>query len=82
MIKIYGKNSCPSCFKAKNFCESRDLDYQYQQLGTDFTREEVLDWFPGAKTFPQIKIDDKNIGGYEQMVTYIETMNYQNINHK
>ena len=36
-------------------------------IGEDFTREEVLELFPGARTFPQIKIDDVNIGGYTEL---------------
>jgi len=79
MIEIYGKSSCPKCHQAKVFCETRNLSYTYKQLDKDFSREEVLEWFPGAKTFPQITIDGKKVGGCDQMITYLETMNYQNI---
>ena len=54
MITIWGKPACPSCMKAKATCESRQLQYEYKELGKDFTREQVFEKFPGARTFPQI----------------------------
>jgi len=63
-IEIWGKENCPHCTQAKAFAEAKQLDYTYKQLGVDFTREEVLEAFPGARTFPQIKVNDEPIGGY------------------
>ena len=57
MIEIDGKPACPHCDQAKRICEQRELKYKYFQLDTDFTREEVLEMFPGARTFPQIKVN-------------------------
>ena len=76
MIEIWGKPACPFCDQAKALCESRKLAYTYKQLGTDFTREEVLEKFPGARTFPQIKVNDENIGGYDKLGAYLEDTNY------
>jgi glutaredoxin len=66
-VEIWGKDNCPYCVKAKALCEQKELDYTYKQLGKDFTREEILETFPGARTFPQIKVDESPIGGYEQL---------------
>ena len=76
MITIYGKPSCPYCTKAKSLCESRDLDCEYKQLDVDFTREELFETFPTARTFPQIIVGGNKVGGYEQMVEYIDNTNY------
>ncbi len=67
MIEIYGKTQCPFCDKAKALCEKEGLEYTYKQLDTDFTREELFELFPGARTFPQIKFDGENIGGYTDL---------------
>jgi glutaredoxin len=32
--------------------------------------------FPGAKTFPQIKINGHNIGGYDKLGNYLEETGY------
>lgn len=76
MIEIYGKPACPSCTKAKALCESRNLKFEYYQLDVDFTKEELFEQFPTARTFPQIKIGGTSIGGYEQMLEYIDNTGY------
>ena len=77
MIEIFGKTQCPFCDKAKNLCEQKGLDYTYNQLGTDFTREELFEEFPTARTFPQIRVRETEntltyIGGYDQLAEYVK----------
>jgi glutaredoxin len=76
MIEIYGKPSCPYCEKAKHLCETRDLKYVYKSLGTDYTREELLETFPNARSVPQIVVNGTSIGGYSELVNYIEETGY------
>ena len=63
-IEIWGKPACPSCNAAKALCETRGYDYSYKELGKDFDREQMLEKFPTARTFPQIIVDGQKIGGY------------------
>ena len=81
MITIWGKPACPSCLKAKAMCESHQYKYEYKELGKDFTREEVFETFPTARTFPQIIIGGNKVGGYEQMVEYIDNTGYNGTGH-
>lgn len=76
MIYIWGKPGCPSCEKAKHTLDTHNIKYEYRQLGVDFEREDVIAEFPEARTFPQIVINGQKIGGYEQMVKYIEDTGY------
>ncbi len=76
MIEIYGKPQCPYCDKAKQLCEMRQLEFTYKQLGTDFDREQIMELFPGARTFPQIKVSGKAVGGYDQFSTYLDETGY------
>lgn len=71
MIEIWGKQNCPYCENAKQLCEANGLTYVYKQLGEDFERDEILAEFPGAKTFPQIKINEDKIGGFDQLFEHI-----------
>ena len=80
-IEIWGKPACPSCNRAKALCESRKFDFVYKELGKDFDRDVVLSEFPGARTFPQIKVYGKNVGGYEQFVEYIDDTGYNGTGH-
>jgi glutaredoxin len=76
MIEIWGKPACPYCEQAKALCETRNYKYVYKQLDVDFTRDEILETFPGAKTFPQIIVGGTKIGGYDQLTKYIEETGY------
>ena len=72
MIEIYGKTQCPFCDKAKALCEQKGYAFTYKQLGQDFTTEELFEVFPTARTFPQIRVDDVNIGNYTELVKWSE----------
>jgi glutaredoxin 3 len=73
---VYGKQNCPFCDRAKRFLESQGVEYQYLQLDVDYTREELLEMAPNARTVPQIwYYDDDNgqdeipvhIGGFAEL---------------
>ena len=81
MIEIYGKPMCPFCEKAKSLCETRGFNYTYKSLGTDYTREELMEQFPNARTVPQIVIGGKKIGGYDQFTQYIDDTGYNGTGH-
>jgi glutaredoxin len=49
-----------------------NVRFNEAKIGTDVTREELLEVAPGAKTVPQIVINEKLIGGYDDLVDYIE----------
>ena len=75
MIEIYGKDACPFCVQAKQLCEMKGVDYIYKNLGQDFTREQVLEEFPGARTFPQIRVNGTAIGGFTELQKYFTEAN-------
>lgn len=73
MIEIYGKDNCPYCDKAKALCERIVEEYEYKLLGFDFTREEMFETFPTARTFPQIIVDGNKIGGYTELEELVKS---------
>ena len=72
IVKIYSKPNCPYCTRAKTLLKNKGIDYEELVLGVNFNREFLLELFPEAKTFPQISIDGKGIGGYEELVNLIK----------
>ena len=71
VIEIYSKDQCPFCdmaiHKAQAMIQERsDISYKVFKLGVDFGREEMLTKFPTARTFPQIVVDEQNIGGWQE----------------
>lgn len=81
MIEIYGKPQCSYCERAKQLCETRGFKYTYKSLGTDYTREELLEQFPNARTVPQIVVNGTKIGGYTELINYIEETGYTGTGH-
>jgi len=81
MIEIFGKPMCPFCEQAKQLCETRGLAYTYKSLGTDYTKEELLENFPGARTVPQIRINGTVIGGFDKLGPYLEDTGYTGTGH-
>lgn len=76
MILIYGKPGCGYCEAAKHLCETRNYLYEYKTLDIDYTKEQLLEIFPGAKTVPQIVVNGLKVGGYTDLIKYIEDTNY------
>jgi len=71
MIEIWGKDSCPHCSQAKDLAKAKGLTYEYKLIDKDFTREELFENFPGARTFPQIKVDGQAIGGFKEFAALV-----------
>jgi len=64
-VVIYSKPQCPYCDMAKRLAEQKGYDLEVYMLGEDFEREQLMETFPGARTFPQIIVDGEKIGGYD-----------------
>ena len=67
MIEIYGKDNCAYCNMAKQLCESKGLDFVYKSLDVDYKQDAFFEKFPTARTFPQITMDGKAIGGFNEL---------------
>ena len=71
MIEIWSKPNCPFCDKAENLCIQRELEFKKYMLDVDYSREELFEKFPSARTFPQITIDGNLVGGYNEFAAKI-----------
>jgi glutaredoxin len=67
MIEVYSKDNCVYCTQAVKLLNSLMLPFNEQKLGIHFTREFLLEKFPGAKTFPVVVVDGMYIGGYNEL---------------
>tara|TARA_Y100001938_G_C7896940_1_gene332638 strand:- start:383 stop:610 length:228 start_codon:yes stop_codon:yes gene_type:complete len=71
-VVIYGKEYCPFCVKARQVCEQRGFDYKYYKVGKDFHADWLRKKFTNAKTYPQIVIDNTHVGGYTDMMEFLD----------
>jgi len=72
MIEVYGKPNCPQCEEVKTMLEMSNTAYHYYTLDVDFTRDELFEQFPTARTFPQVKSEGEVIGGINEFKEYYE----------
>ena len=71
-ITIYSKPNCVFCDKAKSMVKNLGFEYEEKMFGKDFSTPDELFEAVGkqVRTMPQIIIDDKHIGGYNELVEY------------
>jgi len=77
-VELYTKDDCPYCQMAKSTLAGKDIPFTEQKLNRDFSREQILEKFPGAKTFPIIVLDGFYIGGYTQLKEHLSSLNESN----
>ena len=71
-VEIYSKSNCSYCVMAKNYCESNGIDYIEYNVENIPTFNELLKRHPAARTMPQIFINDDLIGGYTDLMAWLE----------
>ena len=68
IIKIYTKSYCGFCHAAKSLLAKRGLDYEEIEVTHDALQEKEMRKLSGRTTVPQIFIDGKSIGGYQELL--------------
>ena len=70
-VKIYSTAMCPFCDRAKMLLQKRDIEFTELKVDQDVKLfEEMLKLSNGRRSVPQIFIDDKHIGGYDDLVDF------------
>ena len=72
-VEIYSKPQCPFCVQAKALAEREGHELTYKMLDEDFTREQLFETFPTARTFPQIIVDGEKIGGFTEFKALVDS---------
>ena len=67
-VEIYTKMFCGYCHRAKRLLDSKGVDYTEHDITMDGSkRDEMRARRPQAHTVPQIFIDDKAVGGSDDL---------------
>ena len=73
---IWSKDNCPYCTKAKHLLDLKGLSFEERNLSSnEWSKEQLLEDMPTAKTVPQIWMHGKYVGGYTDLVQYYEDHN-------
>ena len=70
-VEIYSKSNCSFCDKAKYYFDQNDITYQEHNVEIPETFQILMERNPNARTMPQIFIDDKLIGGYTDLMEFV-----------
>ena len=66
-IVIYTTSYCPYCFGAKAFLRSKKVEFEEIDVTDDPPRRAEMERRSARRTVPQIFIDDRSIGGYDDV---------------
>ena len=71
-VKIYTKDNCIWCDRAKGLLNAHSIDFNEVDLSDDEERQNFYKKVGNnVKTVPQIYIDDKRIGGYPHLKEWL-----------
>ena len=64
---VWSKYNCPYCDQAKALLKHKGIEFEERNVSKDWTKEQLLEAVPTARTVPQIFLDDKLIGGFTEL---------------
>ena len=66
-VEIYSTTICPYCTRAKNLLKQKNVDFQEINVEDMAEREKMIQRANGARSVPQIFINDTHIGGSDDL---------------
>jgi glutaredoxin len=69
---VWSKNACPFCDQAKKLLGSKGIEFEERNVSADWTKEQLLEAVPTARTLPQIFLDDNYIGGFTELRKHLQ----------
>ena len=64
---IWSKYHCSYCDQAKALLKSKGIIFEEKKIGDGYTKEELLEAVPTAKSVPQIFLDGELVGGFTEL---------------
>jgi glutaredoxin len=64
---VWSKDMCPFCDKAKALLKLKGIEFEERNINKDYTKEQLLEAVPNARTVPQIFLGEELVGGYNEL---------------
>ena len=64
---MWSKYHCPYCDQAKALLASKGYTIEERKIGDGYTKEELLEAVPTARTVPQIFLGEEYVGGFTEL---------------
>lgn len=69
---IWSKDNCSFCVQAKALLESKGIEFEERNISQgNWTKEQLLEAVPTARTMPQIFVDDTHVGGFTELRKFL-----------
>lgn len=68
---IWSKQMCPHCDQAKNLLNAKGIEFEERKIGERYSKEDLLEAVPTARSVPQIFLNDKLVGGFTELREYL-----------
>lgn len=72
---VWSKYQCPYCDQAKALLKSKGIEFEERKIGDGYTKEELLEAVPTARSVPQIFLGEELIGGFTELKKRLEDAN-------
>jgi glutaredoxin len=69
---VWSKYNCTFCEQAKALLSLKGIPFEERKIGDGYSKEELMEAVPTARTVPQIFLDDKLIGGFTELKRHFE----------
>jgi glutaredoxin len=74
---VWSKDNCAFCDQAKALLNQRGIEFEERRIGHGWSREQLLESVPSARTVPQIFLDEELIGGFTELRQRLKDANNQ-----
>ena len=64
---IWSKTNCSYCDQAKQLLTMKGIVFEERKIGSEWTKEQLLEAVPTARAVPQIFLDDQYVGGFTEL---------------
>jgi glutaredoxin len=68
---IYSKDGCSYCEQIKKLMQALCLEYTVYDLGKNFSKDDFYNEFGDGSTFPQVVVNDTNLGGCKETIQFL-----------
>lgn len=64
---VWSKPNCPHCEQAKTLLDQKGIAFEVRVIGEKWTKEQLLESVPTARSVPQIFIGNEYVGGISEL---------------
>ena len=64
---VWSKYQCPYCEQAKQLLAQRGIPFEERKIGDGWTKEDLLEAVPTARSVPQVFLGEELVGGFTEL---------------